>query len=186
MPVLSGTWVDARSVAQAHRGLADRGRARQRDQGGLPRLRRIGAGYMTGYLGVSMDAAAPATSWKCAQSYPGLAEQVGHARAFVAEALKGCPLVDDAVLICSELASNAVLHSASSKPGGRFTVRAEAYEGDYLWIEVEDQGGPWIEHDSSEECGRGLGIVAALASDWGIEGDALAQVVWARLDWPTA
>jgi anti-sigma regulatory factor (Ser/Thr protein kinase) len=94
-------------------------------------------------------------------------------------------MAEDAVLICSELASNAVLHSDSSKPGGRFTVRAEVHEGDYLWIEVEDQGGSWDGRASTEEGGRGLDIVAALASEWGVEGDSLARVVWARLDWPT-
>jgi serine/threonine-protein kinase RsbW len=133
---------------------------------------------------VSVRVATSATSWKCERSYPGLVHQVGQARAFLSQALGDFPLAADAVLICSELAANAVMHSASGKHGGRFTVRVEAHEGDYLWIEVEDQGGLWVEHDSTEECGRGLRIVAALASEWGIEGDALAKVVWARLDWP--
>jgi anti-sigma regulatory factor (Ser/Thr protein kinase) len=135
-------------------------------------------------LSVPVRIATSATSWKCSRSYPALADQVGAARTFLAQALEGCSLADDAVLICSEMASNAILHSASSKPGGRFTVRAEAHEGDYLWVEVEDEGGPWGEHGSTEECGRGLHIVSALATSWGIEGDMLARVVWARLDWP--
>jgi hypothetical protein len=77
-----------------------------------------------------------------------------------------------------------VQHSRSREPGGRFTVRAELYAGDYLWLEIEDGGGPWIEPPRSDVRGRGLAIVAAVASEWGIEGDALARVVWARFDWP--
>lgn len=69
----------------------------------------------------------------------------------------------DAVLICSELYTNAVLHSDSARPGGRFTVRAEVHEGDYLWIEVEDDGGQWVEKAQCDGRGRGLAIVAALA-----------------------
>jgi anti-sigma regulatory factor (Ser/Thr protein kinase) len=141
---------------------------------------------VTRCLDVPVRVATSATSWKCGQSFPGVVDQVGQARAFLTQALGDFPLAADAVLIASELGANAVMHSASGKPGGRFTVRVEAYEGDYLWIEVEDQGGSWTEHDSTEECGRGLRIVAALASEWGIEGDALARVVWARLNWPTA
>ena len=181
MSVLPWSWVDVRPVAQAYRGAADRGRSRERDADGLSGLRRVGAGHVTG-----CTEATSATSWKCGQSFPGLVDQVGQARAFLTQVLGDFPLAADAVLIASELGANAVMHSASGKPGGRFTVRVEAYEGDYLWIEVEDQGGHWTEHDSTEECGRGLHIVAALASEWGIEGDALARVVWARLNWPTA
>jgi anti-sigma regulatory factor (Ser/Thr protein kinase) len=141
---------------------------------------------MRGSLSAPVRIATSATSWKCSRGFLALADQVGEARSFLAQALEDCPLAEDAVLICSELASNAILHSASSQPGGRFTVRAEAHEGDYLWIEVEDEGGPWGEQVTTEECGRGLHIVSALATSWGVEGDMLARVVWARLDWPAA
>jgi anti-sigma regulatory factor (Ser/Thr protein kinase) len=140
---------------------------------------------MTRYLSTPPHAATSATAWKYSHSYPALADQVGKARASLTQALAGCPLADDVVLICSELASNAVLHSASSKPGGRFTIRVEAHEGDYLWIEVEDEGDPWAEPRDAQECGWGLQIVAALATSWGIEGDLLNRVAWVRLDWPT-
>jgi hypothetical protein len=68
-----------------------------------------------------------------------------HVKRFLRAALEGCPQADDAVLCLSELASNSVLHSNSRKPGGTFTVRATSYEGDYVYIEVEDHGGPWQE-----------------------------------------
>lgn len=68
-------------------------------------------------------------------------------------------------------------------PGGQFTVRAELHPGDYAWIEVEDNGGPWLE--PAPDRGRGLGIIRALVTDWGIDGDYTTRIVWARLDWPT-
>ena len=118
------------------------------------------------------------------QVFPGRADQVQDVRGFLEKALAGCPMVDDAVLIGSELATNALLHSLSREPGGSFTVRAEIHPYDYLWLEVEDGGGLWAEHPRIDGRGHGLKIVAALSSDWGVEGDDLARVVWARFDWP--
>ena len=46
-------------------------------------------------------------------TYPGRADQVHHVRRAVARHLAGCPAADDAVLIASELAANAIVHSAS-------------------------------------------------------------------------
>jgi anti-sigma regulatory factor (Ser/Thr protein kinase) len=76
------------------------------------------------------------------QVFAARADQVRQARNFLRAALEGCPQADDAVLCISELASNSVLHSNSSKPGGTFTARAEVQHGDYVHIEVEDNGGP--------------------------------------------
>src|ERR1035438_10737836 len=75
------------------------------------------------------------------QVFPALAEQVGHARRFLADILAGYPAADDAVLCLSELASNSVVHSASRQPGGTFTVRAAPHHGGRTRVEVEDQGG---------------------------------------------
>jgi anti-sigma regulatory factor (Ser/Thr protein kinase) len=123
-------------------------------------------------------------SWTCSRTFRGRADQVSQARAFLLRVLEGCRLAEDAVVICSELCTNAVLHSGSARPGGQFTVRAEVREGDYVWIEVEDQGGRWAECGGSVEAGRGLEIVAGLADYWDVRGDDLARVVCARLDWP--
>jgi anti-sigma regulatory factor (Ser/Thr protein kinase) len=88
---------------------------------------------------------------------------VREARAFLADVLAGCPVVHDAVLCLSELASNAALHSASGTTGGTFTVRAETCPG-RAWIAVEDHGGPWAEHDHQDGRQHGLAIVAELAN----------------------
>lgn len=116
--------------------------------------------------------------------YAGIPSEVRQVRADIASIAAECPLVDELVLIVSELAANAVLHSKSGESGGAFTVRAEIH-GTYAWAEVEDQGGDWTPHQDDEH-GRGLTIIAAIAGDgnWGIEVGGTQQgcVVWARLD----
>lgn len=76
--------------------------------------------------------------------------------------------VDTAVLLLSELVTNAVRHAGS--PGGReISVRVIAGEK-RLRIEVSDASDrplrP-VQLSDADESGRGLGIVAALADDWG-------------------
>jgi len=116
---------------------------------------------------------------------PARPEQVTLARSFLGRMLADCRMRDDAVLICSELATNAIQHSDSAQPGGQFTVRAEVRDGDYVWVEVEDQGGRWAAEDEhSDQRGRGLEITAMLADYWDIRGDDTGRVVCARLDWP--
>ena len=130
--------------------------------------------------------APPAQTW--AREFPARADQVGRARKFLALALEGCPVADDAVLVLSELASNSVLHSGSRRPGGAFTVRAEVQYGDHVRVEVHDEGGPWAGRPSTGD-GRphGLAIVRSLAADSGTDGNALTGwIAWARLDWPPA
>jgi anti-sigma regulatory factor (Ser/Thr protein kinase)/DNA-binding XRE family transcriptional regulator len=129
-------------------------------------------------------AAGSGPGWKCSRTFPARADQVGQARAFLGRVLAGCPVLDELLLICSELTSNAVQHSDSARPGGQFTVRAEVRERDYAWIEVEDQGGRWVRKDRSDERGRGLVVVDGIAAYWDIRGDDTGRVVCARLDWP--
>jgi len=113
-------------------------------------------------------------------------DQVREARKFLSAALEGCPVADDAILCISELAANSCLHSASRQADGTFTVRAEVHEGDYVWIEVEDGGGPWNQHAHPDGRPHGLDIVRAYSADSGIDGDPLTGwMVWAKLNWPT-
>ena len=93
-----------------------------------------------------------------------------------------CPLSDNLVLLTSELATNAILHSRSGRPAGTFSVRVTLYPDDYAWVEIIDQGGAW----TNDQRGRGLAVVAAIAGEgnWGIDGDAACRVAWFRLDWP--
>lgn len=118
-----------------------------------------------------------------ARTFSGSVDQVTLARSRVWDYLADCPVADDACLIVSEFASNAVLHSLSRV--GTFTVRCELFST-YVWIEVEDEGGDWCR---PEPDGRphGLDIVSLLVGEgkWGIEPTSEGQrVVWARLELP--
>jgi anti-sigma regulatory factor (Ser/Thr protein kinase) len=118
---------------------------------------------------------------KYARTFAGTPEAVSMARSRVWDYLADCPVADDAVLVLTEFASNAVLHSLSRV--GTFTVRCELFTT-YVWIECEDNGGEWVK---SEPDGRphGLDIVALLVGEgsWGIEQTSdNVRVAWARIE----
>ncbi|MFH9130521.1 ATP-binding protein [Streptomyces griseoaurantiacus] len=99
-------------------------------------------------------------------------------------------VIDDAVLILSELLSNACRH-------GRPLGDALAGDGDVraawrvepsgrLTVEVTDGGGPTRPVPATPSVtargGRGLNIITALAQDWGVRDDAHGEVtVWVVL-----
>jgi anti-sigma regulatory factor (Ser/Thr protein kinase) len=126
---------------------------------------------------------AAVTTTRYQKTFYGQPEQVAQVRRQVAAHLDGCPVADDVILIVSEFATNAVLHSDSRDEF--FTVRCQRYP-DYVWIEVEDLGGTWIVSPRDGDRSHGLDIVEALsgADNWGVEltpaGD---RVCWARLEW---
>jgi anti-sigma regulatory factor (Ser/Thr protein kinase) len=122
----------------------------------------------------------------CSPSFPARADQVRQARAVLRPMLADCPVADEVLLVCSELAGNAVQHSVSARPGGHFTVRMVIRTGAYVWIEVEDNGGGWAAQERTGEHGRGLLIVDELAAYRDIRGDDTGRVVCVRLDWPAA
>jgi anti-sigma regulatory factor (Ser/Thr protein kinase) len=130
---------------------------------------------------MSQTAAGRAAATRYAATFPGRPDQVQRARHEVARYLAGHPAADDAVLIISELASNAVLHSSSN--GQSFTVRTEIHTG-YLRLEVEDLGGPWLLKPRDTGRAHGLDVVEALAGpdNWGADGDDSGRVAWAKLD----
>jgi two-component sensor histidine kinase len=111
-------------------------------------------------------------------------DQVRAVRRFIADVLPGCPAVREVALCLSELAANAVVHSASSRPGGAFAVRAEILDGSYVRIEVHDDGGPWRRRAPDDSRPHGLDIVAILAAESGVDGSALSGwISWATLSW---
>jgi hypothetical protein len=114
------------------------------------------------------------------RNLPAEPRQVGLARAALAGWLDGGPQADEAILVASEFATNAVVHSAS-RHGGAFIVRAEVRQ-EYLRIEVEDAGGPWRDGPRDDGRPHGFDVVAAIAraGNWGIDGDDRRHVAWAR------
>jgi len=118
----------------------------------------------------------------------GLAERAGVARIFVGAVLAGHPGRDAAVLMASELFSISVRHSRSGAPGGTVTVTVVAGYG-VVRVEVTDQGGPGVPRvcraGRDEEGGRGLELVAALATRWGWRRrDGGQAVVWFEIQAP--
>lgn len=123
------------------------------------------------------------TRWK--RAYPPEDEQVHTVRAEVAGQLVaagvGPPLRRDALLAVGELVTNAILHA-----GTEFTVGVEV-SAERVRIEVGDgnaQPPVLMVPDPDATTGRGLVIVAAVASAWGFETadhDGIAgKVVWAE------
>jgi CheY-like chemotaxis protein len=107
---------------------------------------------------------------------------VATARRFVRERLREWDMegaVDDAMLVVSELATNALTHAESS-----YRVRMTAV-GPALRIEVEDDGTGTPEPQpltDTEEHGRGLHLVGALAASWGMEAaESGGKRIWAEL-----
>ncbi|WP_158581383.1 ATP-binding protein [Actinomadura spongiicola] len=114
---------------------------------------------------------------------PGVRRSVGFARSFVRARAPDAPGLDDMIMAVSELVANAITHTASGREGGRVTVVLTAGGGMYR-LEVEDGGGadgrPHVRDEVGAETGRGMRIVAALASSWGFRRDGARTVVWAE------
>jgi serine/threonine-protein kinase RsbW len=123
-------------------------------------------------------------SWS--RSFPGRAEQVAEARLFTASVLTGRPEAETAVLVVSELATNALRHTASGEPGGTFRLSI-TISPDGVTVMVSDHGPsgtPAIRRASGDELpvsGHGLVLVAMLAKEWGAIPTAHGWRVWADL-----
>ena len=100
------------------------------------------------------------------------------ARQFVAEVL-GAPgtdaMADDAAVVVSELATNAVRHAGSS-----FTVTVIDL-ADAVRLAVSDTEQVPSDFQPPVSRRHGLGIVSTLARSWGVEPRETGKVVWAEL-----
>lgn len=121
---------------------------------------------------------------------PGRPEQVAEVRRFVRRlAGDAGPMAETAVLLVSELATNAVLHSASGQPGGSATVLITEIGGG-LRVEVADEGSdqsaPIVRGNIYASEGHGLFLVQSLADQWGYMRDETGTTVWFWLSYPAA
>jgi anti-sigma regulatory factor (Ser/Thr protein kinase) len=93
------------------------------------------------------------------------------------------PVVEDAVLVVSELVSNAVRHAAPL-PGGSVSVRW-TIGPDRVHLEITDGGAPTLpraeDPTASAFGGRGLDIVRSLCTRWGVSEELDRMTVWADL-----
>lgn len=120
------------------------------------------------------------------RTFPGRYDQVAAARQFVREALGGQPCIDNAVLLASELATNAVFHTASGDRGS-FDISVHRVPT-LVRVEVADGGSPAVPTvapaDTLAYSGRGLLLVEQLAARWGHRGGPAGRLVWYELDCP--
>jgi serine/threonine-protein kinase RsbW len=121
--------------------------------------------------------------------FPGSSEQVREARRF-ARAVLGDDfepgICDTAEQIVSTLATNAIVHTSSGQPDDGWFVVHVLIMDDRVRLRVFDLGSPARKPEiltpyPDDEGGRGLAIVAALASEWHVHGDAAGRVVWADI-----
>jgi anti-sigma regulatory factor (Ser/Thr protein kinase) len=106
-------------------------------------------------------------------------DSVAEARSHVREVLEDQPqeLVDVAELLTSELATNAIIHAASG-----FELEIDVDRK--VRVEVRDAGGgrpAVLQAGPQDGSGRGLGLVQALSSAWGIIPSPPGKTVWYEL-----
>ncbi|WP_327109289.1 ATP-binding protein [Nonomuraea glycinis] len=127
-------------------------------------------------------------TWR--RTFPGTLDQVPRARHFTRYLLADSDHRHDAELIAGELAANAVRHTASGRPKGTFIVELTRTTATTT-IAVYDCGWGGVPRFGrlfgiDAECGRGLAIVAALADQFGYEGnEEIGHQVWARMVQPS-
>jgi anti-sigma regulatory factor (Ser/Thr protein kinase) len=114
----------------------------------------------------------------------GAPEQVARARRLVSTFIgREHPLHDDCVLLTSELATNAVIHSHSGA-GGAFTLTVSC-AADRVQVCVQDDGShspPCVcGTDLHASGGRGLPLLEAIARRWGLIRESGANQVWFEL-----
>jgi len=115
------------------------------------------------------------------RSFPAELDSVRAARHVTAGLLDGGSvreLAEDAAIVVTELASNAVLHASSG-----FTLTISRSAG-MVRIAVRDNS-PLVPRDDHRPfdvaAGHGLSVVAQLSRAWDVEGLPDGKVVWAEL-----
>jgi anti-sigma regulatory factor (Ser/Thr protein kinase) len=113
------------------------------------------------------------------RSFVGASTSIGQARNFAVEAADSDgPSTQVLQLVVSELATNAVLHAQSD-----FTVRVEQ-KGDAVTVTVCDGSTmPPVRkyYGPRAVTGRGIGIVEALVTRWGVTRRADGKCVWIEM-----
>ena len=122
-------------------------------------------------------------------SFEPVGRSVAAARAFVRDTLQGWghpELVDDAVVLTSELVTNAVVHAGTAADvlclRSEDSVRVEVADR-YPEREIPVQSGRTIASPDREN-GRGLLLCAALADRWGVDYSPTRKHVWFHLNLP--
>ncbi|MDQ0716610.1 PAS domain S-box-containing protein [Streptomyces luteogriseus] len=159
-----------------------------RPTGALPQQRREPVGHAAQH--VENRSRSSVITARAAASFEPVGRSVASARSFVRDTLQGwgfADIVDDAVVLTSELVTNAVVHAGTSADvlclrsdeGARIEV-ADRYPEREIPLQATaiNMGSP------DREGGRGLQLCAALAGRWGVEYTPTHKTVWFQLDLP--
>ncbi|RKS05910.1 histidine kinase-like protein [Nocardiopsis sp. Huas11] len=130
---------------------------------------------------------------ECTGYFDGRVDQVKRIREWCQKAVR----MDDeraapVLLIVSELATNAIQHSASGDQYGRVRVTVEVMPGDFVLLRVIDDGAragrrvtrPCIPTPADEPSvgGHGLALVSALSEKWWWTDHPQGLAVWVLID----
>ncbi|MEU5160755.1 ATP-binding protein [Streptomyces sp. NPDC020875] len=115
--------------------------------------------------------------------FTGQPQEVSRARHWTRVALGPHPCMDEALLVVTELGTNAIAHSRDGRGSFHLTV---TYTETTATITVTDSGGtgsrPRVTHaDEDSLGGRGLALVSAYAAEIRISGDHHGYTVTAEL-----
>ncbi|MER7400293.1 SpoIIE family protein phosphatase [Streptomyces sp. NPDC000151] len=132
----------------------------------------------------------PVITARAAATFEPVGRSVATARAFVRDTLQGWghgDIIDDAVVLTSELVTNAVVHAGTAADvlclrtdtGVRIEVADRYPERE---VPVQSSGQALAHPD--REGGRGLLLCGALATRWGVEYTPSQKHVWFQLDLP--
>jgi serine/threonine-protein kinase RsbW len=128
-------------------------------------------------------------SFRSNASFPCEPASPGRARSWAAEQISGAlnhlptmpSILDDAILVVSELVTNA-LRAGCSSADLNIEVDAEALR---VGVIDDSPGVPVVHLAAPDDVGgRGLFLVAALANDWGVRKTDNGKEVWAALSLP--
>ncbi|MFG2502073.1 SpoIIE family protein phosphatase [Streptomyces sp. NPDC048441] len=145
---------------------------------------------MVGDLGVDTRTRSSVITARAAATFDPVGRSVATARSFVRDTLQGwgfTDIVDDAVVLTSELVTNAVVHAGTA--ADVLCLRSD----DAVRIEVSDhypereiplQQSAANMGSPDREGGRGLQLCAALATRWGVDYTPTNKQVWFQLDLP--
>lgn len=115
--------------------------------------------------------------------FPGEACKLGLVRRWLASLLADGPAQDEILIVATELATNAIQHTASGGDG-YFAVEITARFGT-LRIAVADGGSTGepvlLASSAADESGRGLLLVRGLSTRLGVCGDHRGRLVWAEV-----
>lgn len=108
---------------------------------------------------------------------PGSAARARRFTQDVLRPMRGSLSMDDLLLVVSELVTNAVRYGEG---GPTLTLHAR---GGCVRVEVSDRGPllPTGADPSNEERGRGLHLIDALSTRWGIDAREPGKAIWAEI-----